>query len=77
MSNPMEITCYFALMTTALYSQSMRRTDNSPSVSYDCQLRYRGAWSLNYEKKSFAVKLVVAKFMGAYEPAHICIEPVA
>ena len=29
MSNPMEITCYFALMTTALYSQSMRRTDNS------------------------------------------------
>ena len=27
--NPMEITCYFALMTTALYSQSMRRTDNS------------------------------------------------
>ena len=36
----------------------LRRTDNSLSVSYDCQLRYRGAWSLNYEKKSFAVKLV-------------------
>ena len=24
---------------------------------YDCQLRYRGNWALNYEKKSFAVKL--------------------
>ena len=34
------------------------RTDGRLMASFDCKLRYRGASSLKYEKKSFAIKLL-------------------
>lgn len=35
-----------------------RNPDSQFTVTYSCQLKYRGATSLSYQKKSFAVKLV-------------------
>ncbi|MCI7015578.1 MAG: CotH kinase family protein, partial [Prevotella sp.] len=34
------------------------RTEGRLMASFDCKLRYRGASSLKYEKKSFAIKLL-------------------
>ena len=35
-----------------------KRTEGKETVSYDCKMRYRGATSLRYDKKSFAIKLI-------------------
>ncbi len=35
-----------------------RNTDSQFTITYSCKLRYRGATSLSYNKKSFAVKIV-------------------
>lgn len=36
----------------------LKRTDNNLTTNFKCKIKYRGASSLAYEKKSFAIKLI-------------------
>ena len=44
--------------TIEIVDYQRRNTDSQFTTTYSCQIKYRGATSLSYQKKSFAVKLV-------------------
>lgn len=62
------ITVDIASVTRNYYTQAtieivdpLMRTDGNLSVTYGCKVKYRGATSTRYQKKSFAVKLLNEK----------------